>query len=70
MTIRNHPELTYHFLKRDDVEAFLDHVPCHENGTQGYHLTVIPVYATDEFSFAIKDLAKDFVGLSAKLPVA
>jgi hypothetical protein len=52
------------------MEAFLDHVPCHENGSQGYHLTVIPVYTTDEFSFAIKDLAKDLVGLSAKLPVA
>lgn len=70
VTIRNHPDLTYHFLKRDDMEAFLDHVPDIPDGSKGYLLTVIPAYTTDEFSFAINDLARDFVGLSAKVPVA
>jgi len=52
------------------MEAFLDHVPDNPDGRRGYLLTVIPVYTTQEFSFAIKDLEDNFVGLSAKLPVA
>jgi len=70
VTLRQKPEAVFHFLKRDDMEAFLDHVPDNPDGRRGYLLTVIPVYTTQEFSFAIKDLEDNFVGLSAKLPVA
>lgn len=52
------------------MEEFLDHVPDNPDGSQGYLLTVIPAYTTIEFSFAIKDLARDLVGLAEKLPVA
>lgn len=51
--------MSYHFLKRDDMDDFLDHVPDNPDGTRGYLVTVIPVYKTDEISFAIKDLGEE-----------
>lgn len=69
VTIRNHPELTYHFLRRDDAEAFLEHIPSNTDGRQGYYLTVIPAFTTQEFSFAIKDLAKDLADIYGELPL-
>lgn len=70
MTIQGRPDLTYHFLKLDDMEAFTEHLIDRDEGPLGYRLTVIPVYTTEEFSFAINDLAKSMVAESEENLVA
>lgn len=70
VTIRNRPDLTYHFLKRDDALEFIERIPSNTDGQQGYYLTVIPAYTTLEFPFAINDLERDYLSVAEELPVA